>query len=267
MNKLLKSLIFGLFWSHVGGEGESDSEPVVEVDSELDSLEDDDEAVDPAIEDEEEELDEPVAPVKQMSRAQKEITTLRERAQKAEQDRIRAEAALEEARRSPRESSTQNSGTKTKEQDLWEQEEAVLKDPEAQSWHKYAIQSARDARAARAESQQASMNAADNADKSSFARLQATKPKTYAKYAPKVEDMLQNMRKNGANAPREELFALLIGRDLISGGLKTEKTKAKTGGVARGKTPGVKSDSAATSISSRMTEAEKRAKRLENVHI
>lgn len=254
MSSLLKSLLVRLFCPSVDdATGDEDSHVDEDQGDEVDpddSLDDDSGAGD---------QDEPAE--KPMSRAQREIITLRERAQKAEDQHRQAMADLESERRK------QSSGAAkpTQEQALYDQEEAILKSPEATDWQRYSVQSARDARAALAESRNATRQSQDASDKAAFERLSQTKPKTFAAYKDKVETMLADMRKSGNNAPREELMALLVGRDLLQGKAKAEsKTEAK-GSESRGRTPGVRTDT--SSGGGKLSDAEKRAKRLENVRI
>jgi hypothetical protein len=149
------------------------------------------------------------------------------------------------------------------EQTLWEEEEAILKNPATESWQRYAVQSSRDARAANRQSMEAIRQSQDIADKASFNQFKLTKPKMFEKYAGKVESMLAEMRKNGNNAPREELLALLIGRDMRDGKMKTTETKG-TKRVVK-KLPGARSDT--RSSGGKLSDSEARAKRLEGVRI
>jgi len=238
------------------GVGELDDD-IVDPDEPVDPPEDD--PVDPPNEDDP--VDPPEdEPVQKVSRAQKEIITLRERAQRAEEQHRQAMTELENARKQ-----TTQTAQPSQEQKLWEQEEAVLKDPAADAWQKYSVQSARDARAALAESRNATRQAQDAADKAEFERVASMKPKTFAAYKDKVEETLTNMRKNGNNAPRKDLMAFLVGRDMLEGKLKAETKTTKPAGDSRGKTPGARTD--VSSSGSKLSEAEKREKRLENVRI
>ena len=205
--------------------------------------------------------DDDTPPVPRETRAQKEIRQLRERAQAAETAHAKAMAELDAARRQP-----QGQPQLSEEQIIFQQEEEALRNPETSDWQKYAIQSARQARAANANSRDALLRAEDLADRTKFEQFKLTKPKLYDAYASKVEDMLKDMRAKGNNAPREELLALLMGRDLRDGKLKPAAAKAPKGGATRAQTPGARSDVRSTSTGG-MTEAEKRAKRLENVRI
>ena len=200
-------------------------------------------------------------PAPRETRAQKEIRTLRERAQAAETAHAKAMAELEAARRQP-----QGQPQLSEEQVIYQQEEEALRNPETSDWQKYAIQSARSARMAQANSRDALQRAEDLADRTRFEQFKLTKPKLYEAYADRVEETLKDIRAKGNNAPREELLALLMGRDLRDGKLKPAAAKAPKGGAPRAQTPGARSDVRASG-SGGLSEAEKRAKRLENVRI
>ena len=254
MNKLwISMLLMGLIFPRVDEDGAEDTELDEGVDPELDEGSEGTE-LDEGTDDTE---FEPVV-AKQESRAAKEIRALRERAQKAETDHQRAMAELAEARKAP--------AQPTHEQKLWEQEEAVLKNPATEEWQRYAVQSARDARDAKRESTAARFDAKDLADKAEFDKLSTSMPKTYSGYKDRVEATLVEARKAGNNPSRKNIAAFLIGQDMLDGKLKsTEGKPKKTGGVPRGSTPGVRSDAPAGA--GRMTDIEKVRKRLENVRI
>lgn len=252
MSNLLKFLMLMAFCPRI-----DDDEPPPDLDDDDPPAGDDDDPPD----DDDESIDDDDPPAKPVSRSQKEIISLRERAQKAEDDHRRAVAELDAARRTP---AAQQQPTT--EQSLWQQEEVALKDPNCESWQRYAINSARDARAARAESQNAMRQSKDMIDKSEFDRIATTRPKTHAAYKDKVETMLTEIRKNGGDAPRKELLALCIGRDSLEGKLKTETKAAKPGGVKRGSTPGARSD-VRTSSGGGQSAYEKALKRLEGKRI
>ena len=248
MNKFLE-------WFMARLECQVEDEPE-EVEDEPEEVEDEPEEV----EDEPEEVEDDEPAPKPQSRAQKEITTLRERAQKAESDHAKAMTELENARRSTQPQQP------SQDQKTWQQEEAILASPDANDWQRYAIQSARDARQANANSQHALRESRDQADKTAFERIAVSKPKAHAMYKDKVESMLKEMRSKGNDAPREKLMALLMGEDMIAGKFKAVEGKSsKTSGVKRGSTPGAKSD--VRDSGGKLSESEKRTKRLENVRI
>jgi len=207
--------------------------------------------------DETDEVDD--APPPKESRAQKEIRTLRERAQKAESLIAESNRQLAEARQPAAAQKPSH------DQLMWEQEEAILKNPEATDWQRYSVQSARDARAANANSQRALQESRDLADRSEFKEVERMFPESVAKHRDKLEANLIAARKNGHEVPRKKMFALLIGEEIMEKKMKAAGAKpTKKGGVPRGKTPGVRSDSQQVG---RLNEAEKRAKRLENQRI
>lgn len=235
---------------------ESEAEPETEeVEEEVEvetEAEPETEEVEEEVEVEEEE------PAPRMSRAQKDIIATRQRAQKAEEDLAKAHRELEEAKRQP-----QQNVQPSQEQQIWQQEEDVLRNPESSDWQKYAVNAARSSRQANANSMDALRRAEDLSDKTAFGLYQSTKPKLYEKYKDRVEQKLTEIRKQGMNVPREAIMARLIGDDMLSGKLKTAATKP--GSVKRAALPSTRSD--VSPSTGRMTEAEKREKRLENVRI
>lgn len=193
------------------------------------------------------------------SRAHKTIRETRERAQKAESDLATARAELETARRGP----AQPAGP-TQDQVLWQQEEDVLRNPEADQWQRYAVTANRAARAATTTSQAALQRAEDLADRSQFAALATTKPKLYERYKDKVEAKLVELRKEGRNVNREGILKVMLGEDMLSGNLKSADAKPKpSGGASRAARP----SSDVPRSGGRMSEDEARTKRLENVRI
>lgn len=67
----------------------------------------------------------------------------------------------------------------------------------------------------RAASQRAEFVTMDTADKAAFDARAAADPRR-AKYAPLVEQRLQEMRRNGANAPREAVLYYMIGERVMN---------------------------------------------------
>ena len=204
--------------------------------------------------------DDDTPPEPRLTRAQKEIIKARERAQDAERELALAREQLNLHR-----SQTSQPKGPTAEQVLWEQEEAVLKNPEADAWQRYAVTANRDARAARASANQALQRTEDVADRTAFAQLAISKPNLHAAYKDKVETMLTELRARGNNAPRTELLALLVGKDTLDGKLKASAGKT-TKQPAAGARVSARSD-VTSNVRGSMTEADKRAKRLENVRI
>jgi hypothetical protein len=195
-------------------------------------------------------------PSKPISRAQKEIISLRERAQKAEDDHKRAMAELAEARK-PQAAPMKD--------EVWEQEEAVLRNPDATDWQKYAVTSSRNSRMAANQAQQALMHAQDISDKAEFDRISITKPKVYADYKEKVEEARQQAIRNGnLPPPRSKVLAFLLGQDMLNDKVSSA-TQKKPKGAKRQTPPGARSDVSAKS--SRLSTAEAVAKRLEGKRI
>jgi hypothetical protein len=239
------------------GVGEEDDQNLDELDENVDELDEDDGAEEDEEEeaDEEEELDDEGEPIqkKAPSRSQKRILSLNERAQKAEQDRDRLARELDEARR--------QTSKPVQKDEVWEREEQVLNDPNASDWQKYAVTSARNSRVATFKAQHALQRAEDLADKADFDRLSITKPKLYETYKDRVEEARTTAIKNGHPAPpRANVLKFLVGQDMVEGKLKST-TQKKTQKAKRQAPPGARSD--VSSKGSRLSEAEKRAKRLE----
>ena len=199
---------------------------------------------------------------KPLTRYQRDMQAARSRAQEAERQLATARAELEAARRQPA-----SPAQPSEEQRIWQQEEEVLRNPEANDWQKYAINANRAAREARSISQNTLFTAQDMTDKAAFSQLQASKPKLFAAYKDRVETMLTELRSRGNNAPRENLLAILVGKDMLDGKLKSSEVKStKSGSATRATTPGARSD-VSSSGSGRLSEAEKRERRLENIRI
>jgi hypothetical protein len=254
MWKLLIACLMAYFSPQVEGEVDLPDDEPPPGDEPTD--EPDEPADEPADDEPEETVDEPEPP--RVSRAQKTITELRARAQKAEDDARTAREEIAAARRA-----TQQPARQSEDQVVWEQEEAALKDPALEPWQRYAIGANRAARQAQATSQNAIQRAEDLSDRTKFEQIGVTKPKLFEAYKDRVETMLTELRSRGNNAPREKLLAILVGEDMLNGKLKSSSAKPQTKG--RVSTPGARSD--VSSSGGRMTEAQKREKRLENMRI
>jgi hypothetical protein len=194
-------------------------------------------------------------------RANDAIRTARERAQAADEARIRAEATLDAERRmrAPPQASD--------DQRLHEQEEARLRDPEVAEIEKWQIRSNRTLRANTQAANNAMATAADMQDKAAFDRLEFTKPKVYKAYADKVEKALNDMRQRGEKAPRLALLQFLIGKDVVEGNVKSAPAKrapasgaGEQKGVNRGKPPGARSDVTGSGKGTRLQQLEKSLK-------
>ena len=227
MNRLLWALLQKVFCRGVDGESEEEVESE-ETETEEEETETEEES------EEETETEEEVVTEKTESRAQKEIRTLRERSQTAENDAKIAREELAVARQQTTQNAQPNEAQK-----LFEEEEKALKDPNIEPWQRYAIQGNRNARAAEANSQQALQEARDLKDQAEFERVTAANPKTVERYKDKVEEI----RAKNPNAPRKAVLAMLVGQDMLDGKLKSEPKPTKTvGSAARGKLPGARSD-------------------------
>lgn len=259
----LAFLVLGIADGESGGEGdgeEGDKEPPEgeEPPPEGDELPGDD--LDSLIETVEDDGGE----TKSKPRANDAIRTARERAQAADEARIRAEATLDAERRMR----TSQQGP-SEDQRLYEQEEARLRDPEVAEIEKWQIRSNRTLRANTQAANTAMLTAADMQDKAAFDRLEFTKPKVYKAYADKVEKALTEMRGRGEKAPRLALLSFLIGKDVIDGkvqstGSKKATRQAENSGVDRGKPPGARSDVAGKG---KMTNLQKLEAKLKGVRI
>jgi len=192
------------------------------------------------------------------------IRDARKRAQDAEEARIRAEATLETERR------MRQNAQPSEDQRQWEAEEARLRDAETSDQEKWQIRSNRTIRQSAFNAHQALSTAADMRDATEFDRLATTNPKVYDRYKDRVEKLRGEWAAKNVFPPRKELLKMLLGEDILNGKVKSgPKAKAKTvaeerTGVDRGRTPGARSD---VSGKGRMSEHEKRAQRLKDVHL
>lgn len=230
MSDLLKSLLLLVLSRGVGEEGEES-----ETETETESQETETETEETETEESETETEEEEAPSgKSESRYQKDMRAARERAQAAENDAKKAREELAAARQQ-----ANPNAQVTESQKLWQEEEALLKDPNADSWTRYNIQSARNARAAEFNSQQALAEARDLKDQAEFDRIAAKNPKAVERYKDRVEEL----KKQFPGAARKKILATLLGEDMLDGKLKAPTSPAKKGDSAsRGKLPGARSD-------------------------
>lgn len=141
--------------------------------------------------------------------------------------------------------------------------DAGLITPEAFKLEKWQIESNQALRFSQRQSQQALFQAQDTADKSMYAVKAATNP-LYAKYEKQVEEELGRARSKGANPPREMVLDLVLGKALREGNFKAAKAAADKPTIARGRTPGARSD---TSARAGASEREKRNARLAKTYI
>ncbi len=200
------------------------------------------------------------------SRENAAIREARDRAQRAEEARLRAEGERDAERRM-REQSTQKPSAEAAK---WAEEEAILANPETDANTKYWINANRQLRANTQVATNALNTAADIQDRNAFDRLALTNPKVHKAYEQRVEAELGKLRAAGQSAPRLALLRFMLGNDMLEGkiGRKTAKTKSADATaprtVDRGKPPGARSD---VSAKGRASEHEKRRARLENVNI
>jgi len=256
MSDLLKCLLQRLFGRAVAylcpaiddPEGASD-EPEEEPDLEADPEE---EAPEEVAEGDPEPEEEP-AP-RQMTRGQRAIVELRERAKNAEKMAKEAKDELD----------AQRAQRNRQPDPTFAEEEAKLRDANTSDLEKWQIQSNRALRQSQAQSQQALARAEDLSDKAAYTQKSIKNP-IYEKYADRVEDKLTKARAAGINTSREVILQLMIGEDVVAGKF-TAKSAASTGTktIARGKSPGARSD---TPARGRMSDREKRAARLQDTII
>jgi hypothetical protein len=105
----------------------------------------------------------------------------------------------------------------------------------------------------------------DASDKANY-QAKATVNKTYKKYEPQVEALLQQSRNSGWNIPREKLLATIIGEEVLGMTAKSSTPKS-TPRRAVSKPVNSRGDSTSTSgaRSSSLGKHEALKKRLENI--
>jgi hypothetical protein len=115
-----------------------------------------------------------------------------------------------------------------------------------------------------AQVQRAEFSAADSRDKAEFLSKYQSEP-ALARLSSEVEKTLSDMRSKGFNAPREELFALAIGRDLLAKKSQTgKKNPDKQAAQARVNSTQGRSSSARSDTSSGR-KGKSAEERLENI--
>lgn len=252
--KLLRSyllLCLAYLFPHIGEPEEAEPEEP-EAESEEEETESEVEAA--GEEPEEEESEESEQPqVRQPSRAQREITKLRERTQVAERAAQEAREAVQRL---------QSTIAPPVDRQLAD-EDAKLRDPATTEWERWQIQSNRTLRESRHESRQALAHAQDLSDKTEYASKGIANP-IYAKYSSRVEKKFAEIRAQGGTVPREVILKQLIGDDMISGNFKAKAPAAKTT-IPRGKPTNARSDTPGRGAGS--TEHQKRTARLLNTQI
>jgi hypothetical protein len=188
-------------------------------------------------------------------RAASHVAELRKRTQEAER---KADEAAQRARDLEDRFNRQAAGPTAAERQIAE-EEARLRDPNTTDMEKWQIQSNRTIRETQAQAQGFLMQGRDDRDAAAYERKAATNP-TYDKYRDKVEAQVAKERAAGRLVQREMVLAYLVGQDIISGNLKSNKASTSKP-IPRGKTTGARSDTPRTG---RMTDAQKRAARLQD---
>jgi hypothetical protein len=188
--------------------------------------EDDDEGTEGSTEDAQGEKDEvdgtgegeeqEVVPARRNS-ARETIRTLRQRAQEAEDRAARIEREVQEAR-----AAAQRAQPKESREDR--EARLALMDPEQRS--EFRLNEALEQNRRDMALMQFQMQ--DTADRTSFEAKAAT-DKLYAKWAPKVEAELADLRRQGQNVSREQLFAYLVGKSALEGRGKTSPKQAREG--------------------------------------
>lgn len=198
--------------------------------------------------------DDPEPAPRTMTRGQKAIVELRERAKNAEKMAKEAKDELD----------AQRAQRNQRPDPTFAEEEAKLRDANTSDLEKWQINSNRALRQSQAQSQAALARAEDLSDKASYTQKSIKNP-IYEKYHDRVEEKLAKIRAQGGNIDREFLLHKMIGEDVTAGKF-TAKSAASTGTktIARGKSPGARSD---TPARGRMSDREKRAARLQDTQI
>lgn len=202
------------------------------------------------------------------------IARERARAEKAEREAREAREAAERARAQapqPAQPSGPTAGMSPQEREQYDLEEKYLRDPQATPEQRWWAQNNRTIRQSAQESKMAVMAAADMNDRAAYRDLceQSGPMGALAKrYAPKVEERLAMLRKEGKNVDRSILLKLMVGEDVMSGKVKAKAKPAAqpsgdNGRVHRQTVPVSRSDSRRAP----QDERAKRRARLENQQI
>jgi hypothetical protein len=248
-NLLLKLLSY--LFPGVGGDGtvdqpNSDDPPPDDTDT------DDDAPPDDTVDDDGSADDPPPQGQRGPGRREREIIELRERAQRAERER-------DEARNTPR-----GPAQPTPQQRQWDEEEAVLRNPESTEMQRWTVNSNRLLRQTQSQAAEALARAEDARDAAAFDRAAAKNPALFDKYRDKVEEIVKSERQAGRMVQRENVMAFVIGQAMMSGNLKSKpgNTGKTTNTVLRGQpNTNARSD---VPRKGGQTEQEKRRARLEN---
>ncbi|AOI70846.1 hypothetical protein WI29_34065 [Burkholderia ubonensis] len=139
-----------------------------------------------------------------------------------------------------------------------------MRDPNLDPMERWQIQSNRTLRESQRAAQAALFQAQDLNDRTAFESKIASDPHR-ARYRDRVEQAVQEERRQGRNASREAVYYFMLGKDIADGKLKPKaKAKAPAADIPRGKSPGVRSNVPA---GRGQTEHQKRAARLADVNI
>lgn len=133
-------------------------------------------------------------------------------------------------------------------------------------WARWQVGIQRQSRETDRRAAQALSQAQDINDRTEFTTLASTNPKVYSKYQGRVEEFVQNLRRQGQSAPRLAVLRFLIGEDVLKNAGAKPKTPASRPAttVNRGAPAPIRSDARSTSAKS---EREKRAARLDGVRL
>jgi hypothetical protein len=146
----------------------------------------------------------------------------------------------------------------------FQREEERLRSADITELERWQIESNRTLRATQQEARQARMEAADMMDRARFEAKVSTDPRR-SKYAERVEEAINEERRNGRNASREAVYYYMLGKDIAEGKLKSKPRASSAPAVARGRPAGVRSDVQGRGRPT--TDQDKRRARLENQNI
>jgi hypothetical protein len=247
MGTLLKRLLGLLF------PGVDDPDPAADADPAADPA---DPAADPAGGDDDDEIEYDLEEVAPPARARS----------TGNEDRLaRLEAEFERRTRAVDEARARGAAPAAPAVDPeFQREEENLRRPDITEQERWQINANRVLRATQQQANAALFQAQDMSDRTQFESKVATDPRR-EKYRDRVEQAVQEERRQGRNVAREAVYYHMLGKDIAEGKLKP-KARAKTpaADVPRGRTPNARSDVSARGA---RTEHQKRAARLENLNI
>jgi hypothetical protein len=191
---------------------------------------------------------------RQVSRGESRFQKLANEAREAREEAARVSRELNELKQAQQREQQREREPSAEEMALWT--------PEQRS--DYKLEKA--TRGFTAAMQQVQLQSADLADKSSFDMQCATQP-LWKKYSGEVEKRLADLRKQGQSAPREAILKFILGEKLLTGGGKARTRQAQQGQRRIQRQQGADAPPRSDTGGGRrqLSEAEKRAKRLENV--